>query len=234
MKENFVVVAESRATQGTGASRRLRREGKVPAILYGGKEEAKSISVDHNELWKHLKTEAFYSHILTLKLDGKDQQVVLKDMLRHPVKDSIMHIDLQRVLADVLLRMHVPLHFKNAEIAPGVKVGGGIVEHHLNQVEVECLPKDLPEFIEVELANLNVNDTVHLSQLPLAAGVTLVQLKHGNDQSVASVHLPRAVVEEEPVAAPVAAEVPASAQKAPEAAAAPAAGKDAKKDEKKK
>ena len=232
MKTNFVVNAEARAAQGTGASRRLRRTGKVPAILYGGKDEAKAISVDHNELWKHLKTEAFYSHILTLKLDGKDQQVVLKDMLRHPVKDSIMHLDLQRVLADVLLRMHVPLHFKNAEIAPGVKTGGGIVEHHLNQVEVECLPKDLPEFIEVELAGLDVNDTVHLSQLTLSEGVTLVQLKHGNDQSVASVHLPRAAVEEEVVAAPVAAEVPASAQKAPEAAA--AAGKDAKKDDKKK
>jgi large subunit ribosomal protein L25 len=234
VKENFVVVAESRAAQGTGASRRLRRTGKVPAILYGGKDEPKAISVDHNELWKHLKTEAFYSHILTLKLDGKDQQVVLKDLMRHPVKDSIMHLDLQRVLADVLLRMHVPLHFKNAEIAPGVKTGGGIVEHHLNQVEVECLPKNLPEYIEVDLANLDVNDTVHLSQLKLSEGVALVQLKHGNDQSVASIHLPRVVVEEEPVAAPVAAEVPASAQKAPEAGAAPAAGKDAKKDDKKK
>lgn len=235
VKENFVVVAESRVAQGTGASRRLRRTGKVPAILYGGKDEPKPISVDHNELWKHLKTEAFYSHILTLKLDGKDQQVVLKDMMRHPVKDSIMHLDLQRVLADVLLRMHVPLHFKNAEIAPGVKTGGGIVEHHLNQVEVECLPKDLPEFIEVDLAGLDVNDAVHLSHLPLTAGVTLVQLKHGNDQSVAAIHLPRVVVEEEVTAAPVAAEVPASAQKAPDAAAAaskaPAGGK---KDEKKK
>lgn len=236
MKENFVVVAESREAQGTGASRRLRREGKVPAILYGGKEEAKPISVDHNELWKHLKTEAFYSHILTLKLDGEDQQVVLKDMMRHPVKDTIMHLDLQRVLADVLLRMHVPLHFKNADIAPGVKVGGGIVEHHLNQVEVECLPKDLPEFFEVDLAGLNVNDAVHLSHLKLPAGVTLVQLKNGNDQSVAVIHLPRAAVEEEVVAAPVAAEVPASAQKAPDAAAAAAAAKApaGKKDEKKK
>lgn len=239
MKENFVVVAESRAAQGTGASRRLRREGKVPAILYGGKEEAKAISVDHNELWKHLKTEAFYSHILTLKLDGKDQQVVLKDLMRHPVKDSILHMDLQRVLADVALRMHVPLHFKNADIAPGVKTGGGIVEHHMTQVEVECLPKDLPEFIEVDLAGMNVNDAIHLSQLSIGAGVTLVQLKHGSDPSVVAIHMPRAVVEEEPAAAPVAAEVPASAQKAPAdaAAAAPAAGGKApaaKKDEKKK
>jgi large subunit ribosomal protein L25 len=233
VKENFVVNAESRAAQGTGASRRLRREGKVPAILYGGKDAAQSVALNHNELWNHLKTEAFYSHILTLKLDGKDQQVVLKDMMRHPVKDTIMHLDLQRVLADVLLRMHVPLHFLGAEVAPGVKTGGGIVEHHLNQVEVECLPKDLPEFIEVDLSKLEVNEAVHLSQLTLSTGVALVQLKHGNDQSVAVVHLPRAAVEEVPVEAPVAAEVPASAQKAPEAAPA-AAGKDAKKDDKKK
>jgi large subunit ribosomal protein L25 len=233
VKENFVVNAESRVAHGTGASRRLRRTGKVPAILYGGKDQAQAIAVDHNELWKHLKTEAFYSHILTLKLDGKDQQVVLKDLLRHPVKDSIMHLDLQRVLADVLLRMHVPLHFLGADVAPGVKTGGGMVEHNLNQVEVECLPKHLPEFIEVDLSALEVNEAVHLSQLKLSEGVTLVQLKHGNDQSVAVIHLPRAAVEEV-VVAPVAADVPASAQKAPEAGAAPAGGKDAKKDDKKK
>ena len=232
MKENFVINAEPRTMQGTGASRRLRRTGKVPAILYGGQEAAQSLSVVHNELWNHLKTEAFYSHILTLKVDGAEQQVVLKDMLRHPVHNTVMHLDLQRVRADVALRMHVPLHFKGAEIAPGVKTGGGIVEHHLNQVEVECLPKYLPEFIEVDLSALNVNDTVHLSQLKLGEGVVLVQLKHDNDQSVASVHLPRAAVEEVVATdAPVAAEVPASAQKAPEAAAAAAAGK---KDDKKK
>lgn len=228
MKTNFVVNAEARAAQGTGASRRLRRTGKVPAIIYGGKDAAQAVTLDHNELWNHLKTEAFYSHILTLKLDGKDQQVVLKDMSRHPVKDTILHLDLQRVLADVALRMHVPLHFLNAEIAPGVKVGGGIVEHHLNQVEVECLPKDLPEYIEVDLANLEVNEAIHLSQLKLGAGVALVQLKHDNDQSVCAIHLPRAAVEEVVTEAPVAAEVPAANQKAPAApAAAPA--KDAKK-----
>lgn len=231
VKENFVINAEARKAQGTGASRRLRREGKVPAILYGGQEAAQSITVGHNELWNHLKTEAFYSHILTLKLDGQEQQVVLKDLMRHPVNNSVMHMDLQRVRADVALRMHVPLHFKGADVAPGVKTGGGIVEHHLNQVEVECLPKFLPEFIEVDLSNLNVNDAVHLSQLQLGEGVTLVQLKHGNDQSVAAIHLPRAAVEETPAEAPVAAEVPATAQKAPEAAAAAA---PAKKDDKKK
>jgi large subunit ribosomal protein L25 len=230
VKTNFVVNAEARTLQGTGASRRLRRTGKVPAIIYGGKDAAEAVSLDHNELWNHLKTEAFYSHILTLKLDGKDQQVVLKDMSRHPVKDTILHLDLQRVLADVLLRMHVPLHFTGAEIAPGVKVAGGIVEHHLNQVEVECLPKNLPEFIEVDLSALELNDTVHLSHLKLGAGVELVQLKHDNDQSVVAIHLPRAAAAvEETTAAPVAADVPAANQKAPVAAAAAPAKKDAKK-----
>lgn len=234
MKENFVVNAESRADQGKGASRRLRREGKVPAILYGGKDQAVSIAVDGNEMYKHLKVEAFYSHLLTLKMDGKEQQVVLKDLQRHPITGYAQHVDFLRVLADKVLRMHVPLHFKGADIAPGVKTGGGIVEHMLNQVEVECLPKDLPEFIEVDLSALNVNESVHLTQLKLPEGVVLMQLKHGNDQPVAAVHLPRAAVEEEtPAAATPAAEVPAANQKNPATpAAAPAAG--GKKDEKKK
>jgi large subunit ribosomal protein L25 len=231
MKEAFVINAESRSAQGKGASRRLRHTGKVPAILYGGKSEPQSITVDHNELSKHLKTEAFYSHILTVNLDGKTEQAVLKDLQRHPVRDEIMHMDLLRVLADQLLRMHVPLHFKGAEIAPGIKTGGGIIEHHVIQVEVECLPKDLPEFIEVDLSQLNVNEAVHLSQLKLSEGVTLVELKHNNDVSVAAVHLPRAALVEEETAAPASAEVPATAQKAPDAKA---EGGDAKKDEKKK
>lgn len=231
MKESFVVNAESRVADGTGASRRLRRTGKVPAIVYGGKDQPKVIQVGQNEMWKHLQTEAFYSHILTLKLDGADEQVVLKDMQRHPVTEVPMHIDFQRVLADVALRMQVPLHFKGAEVAPGVKTGGGIVEHHLSTVEVECLPRFLPEFIEVDLSAMELNQAIHLSQLKLPEGVALMELKHGNDPSVVVVHLPRTVVEEEPAAAPVAAEVPASAQKAPEAAAAAGA---AKKDDKKK
>ncbi|MGH8444066.1 MAG: 50S ribosomal protein L25/general stress protein Ctc [Solimonas sp.] len=230
MKENFVVNAEPRNDQGKGASRRLRREGKVPAIVYGGKDQPVSLAVSGNEMFKHLKVEAFYSHLLTLKVGAEAQQVVLKDLQRHPVSGYAIHVDFQRVLADKLLRMHVPLHFKGADIAPGVKTGQGMVEHQLNQVEVECLPKDLPEFIEVDLSALNVNESVHLTQLKLPEGVTLVQLKHGNDQSVASVHLPRAAVEEEvPTEAPAAADVPASAQKAPAAAAADAGKKDEKK-----
>lgn len=222
MKENFVVVGEPRTDQGKGASRRLRREGKVPAVVYGGANPPASISVSSNELFKHLKIEAFYSHLLTLKVGDSSEQIVLKDLQRHPVSGFAIHADFQRVLADKLLHMHVPLHFKGAEIAPGVKTGGGVVEHQLNQVEVECLPRDLPEFIEVDLSALEVNESVHLSQLKLPEGVALLQLKHGNDQSVASVHLPRAAVEE----------IPAAESAAAEGAAAPAA--DEKKDEKKK
>ncbi|HEY9545284.1 MAG TPA: 50S ribosomal protein L25/general stress protein Ctc [Solimonas sp.] len=230
MKENFVVVAEPRADQGKGASRRLRRTGKVPAIVYGGKEGPVSISVSGNELFKQLKIEAFYSRLLTLQIGAAStEQIVLKDLQRHPVSGYAIHADFQRVLADQLLHMHVPLHFKGGDVAPGVKTGNGIVEHHLNQVEVECLPKDLPEFIEVDLSALEVNESVHLSQLGLPAGVALVQLKHENDQSVASVHLPRGAIEEESVQA----EEAAAAAAASAAAAAPAAA-DAKKDEKKK
>ncbi len=196
MKENFVVVAESRADQGKGASRRLRRLGKIPAIVYGGTAAPESITLSSNEMFKHLKVEAFYSHILTMNIGGTEQQVVLKDLHRHPVSGLAMHADFQRVDANHVLHMHVPLHFKGEAIAPGVKTGGGIVEHHLNQVVIECLPKDLPEFIEVDLTNLNLNESIHLSQLALKDGVTLTELKHGNDQPVVSIHLPRGAIEE--------------------------------------
>ncbi len=233
MKDAFVVSAEIRADQGKGASRRLRHAGKIPAIVYGGDEAPLNIEISANEMGKHLKVEAFYSHLLKLEIGGKAQQVVLKDLQRHPVTGYASHADFQRVLANKALRMHVPLHFSGAEIAPGVKTGGGIVEHQLNQVEVECLPADLPEFISVDLSKLEVNESVHLSQLTLPKGVTLIQLKHDNDQSVASVHLPRAAVAEEeaPVAAPAeaAAADPKAAAAGGKAAAAAAPAKPAAK-----
>lgn len=229
MKQNFAVTAETRADEGKGASRRLRRQGKVPAVVYGGKDQPLSIAVSHNEMWKSLKAEAFYSHILTLTLDGKSQQVVLKDLQRHPVNDTLIHIDFQRILADQILRRAVPLHFKGADVAPGVKIGGGIVEHHLNQVDVECLPKDLPEYLEIDLSEMQLNDVVHLSQIKLPEGVALAELKHGNDASVVALHLPRAAAEPEPTVAAATAEVPAANQKAPDAKAAAAAPKAAPK-----
>ena len=224
MKESFVVSAELRTDQGKGASRRLRRTGKVPAILYGGKDQPQSLMLSHHEMKKHLETEAFYSHILTLRYGGKEQQAVLKDIQRHPAEPLLMHFDFQRVYADQAIRMEVPLHFKGEETCPGVKVGGGVVEHHLMQIEVECLPRDLPEFIEVDLSKMELNDAIHLSQLKVGDGVTLVELKHGKDPSIAAVHIPK-VIEEDPVATEVpAAEVPASAVKSDaEVAAAKAA-----------
>jgi large subunit ribosomal protein L25 len=213
VKESFVVNAELRTDQGKAASRRLRRTGKVPAVIYGGKDPAQQLALSHHEMAKHLETEAFYSHILTLKFGGKEQQAVLKDIQRHPAQPVLMHFDFQRVFADVAIRMTVPLHFIGGDKCPGVKVDGGLVEHTLVQVEVECLPKDLPEFIEVDLSNMKLNETVHLSQLKLPAGVTLIELRHGNDQTVASVHIPRVIVEEAPVAEIAPAEVPALAVK---------------------
>ena len=198
MKEIFVIAAEPRSLQGKGASRRLRREGKVPAIIYGGQTEPEVVAVNHNQLRKQLKTEAFYSRILTVEIDGQSQQAVLKDLQRHPVRsDDILHLDLQRVRTDQTLRMHVPLHFMGSEIAPGVKTGGGVIEHHIIQVEVECLPSNLPEYIEIDLSAFEIGDSVYLSQLNLPENVALVELMHGKDALVTAIHLPRVVVEAE-------------------------------------
>ena len=209
---DFVLTAELRDDMGKGASRRLRRTGKVPAIMYGAGKEPTSISLNHNELVHQASTEAFFSHILTIKLDGKDESAIIKDMQRHPGRPLILHIDLQRVSATENIRVHVPLHFTNEATAPGVREGG-MVSHNVTEVEVQCLPKDLPEFIEVDLGNLDLNGIVHLSDIQLPSGVELVELLHGasHDQAVASIHLPRAAKEE------VAEEAGEEAAAAPEA-----------------
>ena len=225
MKHNFVVNAEARNDQGKGASRRLRREGKVPAVLYGGNDAAQTLSIGANDLKNHLKTEAFYSAILKLKLDGKEQQVVLKDLQRHPLRDQdILHLDFYRILADKLLRRNVPLHFVGYEASPGIKLEGGALEHLHNEVEVECLPKDLPEFIEVDCSAMKLNDTIHLSQLTLPEGVKSASLLRGHDDGVIAIHAPK--VAAEVVVDPAAAtDVPAANQKVdPKAAAAAAKG----------
>jgi large subunit ribosomal protein L25 len=191
MSENFIVNAEVRDVKGTGASRRLRHAGRVPAIIYGGDVAAQQLSVEHRELAKHLETEAFYSHVLTIKIGDKEEQAVLKDLQRHPAKPIVMHADFLRVRNDQAIRMNVPVHFKGAEIAVGVKTGGGLLEHLVNEIEVECLPQNLPEFIEIDVTQLNVGESVHMSELTLPEGVELVELKHGNDAAVAAIHLPR-------------------------------------------
>ncbi len=244
MKADYVINAEPRADQGKGASRRLRRAGKVPAVLYGGHKDPAMLQVSHTELAHRLENEAFYSHIITVKISGEEQQAVLKDLQRHPARPLILHMDLQRVLADEVIHMRVPLHFKGEDAAPGVKEGG-VFQHQITEIEIECLPKDLPEFIEIDVSMLKVDEGVHLSQVKIPEGVKVLLLAHGDDPTVISIHIPRVIVEEEPApaaeAAPVegaegaAAAAPAEGAKPGEAAAKPEAKKEegGKKEEKK-
>ncbi|NLR75230.1 50S ribosomal protein L25/general stress protein Ctc [Leeia aquatica] len=181
------VIAQSRAKQGSGASRRLRHAGKVPGIVYGGNVAPLVIELDHNNLFHAMRNEAFHSSILDLVVDGKAEKVLLRATQWHAYKQQIQHVDFQRVAADQKLHMKVPLHFVNGEIAPGVKLGGGIVNHILTEVEVSCLPGDLPEFIEVDLSKLAAGAAVHLSELKLPKGVELVSLGRGEDLAVAAI-----------------------------------------------
>ncbi len=201
MSIDFVLNAEKRDDQGKGASRRLRRAGRVPGILYGGDAEPQAITLDHNEMIRNTAHEAFYSHILTVKLGGKEVQALLKDMQRHPAKPRITHVDLLRVQANKAVRVHVPLHFLNEKTSPGVKDSAGVVSHHLIEVEVECLPKHLPEYIEVECGSMKIGDALHLTDLVIPEGVKLVALSHGDveehDQPVVSIHHARVTTEED-------------------------------------
>ena len=218
MKTSFELVAEFRKMQGKGASRRLRHEGKVPAILYGGHSEARALTLSHQKLLIMLDNERFYSTILNLKVGDESQAAILKDVQRHPFKNAIVHIDFQRVEDAQKIRIKIPLHFTGAAMAPGVKSQGGLVSHMRTEVEISCLPKDLPEFIEVDLSGLALNESIHLSQLKIPAGVDLVALAK-EDVAVAAIHSPRAEEPEPTVAAEGAAATPAAA-----AAGAAAAG----------
>jgi large subunit ribosomal protein L25 len=230
MRTSFEVAADSRSTQGKGASRRLRRSGKVPAILYGGGSEATNIILDQQNLMTLVDKEKFYSSIITLKIDGKAQPALVKDVQMHPAKNQVVHVDLQRVLEDQPLRLHLPIHFLNANTAPGVKLQGGTVSHLRTDIEIACLPKDLPEAVELDLGGMNIGDSFYLSDLKLPPGVSLPELVHGRDAPVVAIHAPRAQEEVE-VAVPeaaAAAAVPAAAADAKKEAA-PAAKKEAGK-----
>ncbi len=197
--ETFEIIAEPREDMGKGASRRLRREGKVPGVVYGANKGAASIMVNQNEISHHLENEAFYSHILTLQVGKAKEKVVLKDLQRHPYKPVILHLDLLRVDENEKLTMRVPLHFINEDKCIGVKEGGGVVSHVMTDLEISCLPKDLPEYIEVDLADVNVGEGIHLSDLKLPEGSEIAALLHGGDAAriVATVHIPKVVVEVE-------------------------------------
>jgi large subunit ribosomal protein L25 len=198
------VSAKSRTLQGKGASRRLRSAGAVPGILYGGKSPAQSIELEHKALWFKLKSEAFHASILTMELDGQKQQVLLRDVQIHPWRPLIQHVDFQRVADDQEVTMRVPLHFVNADQAQAVKFGGAIITHIMNEIEVACLPKALPEFIAVDLSQITVGHSVHMSDLTLPEGVRLPGLARG-DSPVASASVPRGAAEEDKSDKPAAA-----------------------------
>ena len=225
----IAIKADKRSVQGTGASRRLRRESKVPGVVYGAGKDAIAIEVDHKDLWFKLKNEAFHASILDMELGTEKAQVLLRDYQMHPFRPLILHVDFQRVAADKKIHMRVPLHFVNAEISPGVKVAGGLVEHVMKELEISCLPKDLPEFIQVDLANLQAGHSLHLSHVPLPSGVEAIVPK-GEDPTVATIVIPKVMTAEEEAAEAAAAatvsaaDVPTTAQKAKEEEAAPAAG----------
>jgi large subunit ribosomal protein L25 len=224
------ISATQRKVQGTGASRRLRRSGRVPGIVYGGEQGALNIELDHKELYRNLTNEKFHASILTLKLDSGVEQVLLRAFNMHPFKAQVQHVDFQRVSKDKKIHMKVPLHFVNAEKSQGVKDQAGVVSHVLNELDISCLPDDLPEFIEVDLANLSVGKSVHARDLVLPKGVESTLHKDENPV-VATCILPALIVEEEPVTAeavPAAADVPTTAQAAPEKAEEAAAGDKAK------
>ena len=202
MSTNFTINAKSREDTGKGASRRLRRlTGEVPAIIYGGKKDAEKISILHKDITKALENDAVYSSIISLSIDGKAEDTIIKDIQRHPAKQIILHMDFLRVSKTTKLQTRVPLNFINEDICVGVKLGGGLIAHTMTDIEVSCLPKDLPESIDVDMAEIDVGQIVHLSDLTLPDGVESVSLSQGADYdlTVATVNKQKAVEIDEPI-----------------------------------
>jgi len=201
MAEKFDLVAEYREDKGKGASRRLRHEGKVPAIIYGAGRPPRSLSFDHNKVLRQLENESFYSSVLNIKVGEKSQAAIVKDIQRHPARPIVMHIDLQRVVEDQVIKMNVPIHFVGGEEAVGVKQGGGSVSHLRTDVEVVCLPKDLPEYFEVDISGLDLDEMMYLSDLTVPEGVEIPELAQDVEQvqAIVSIHIVKEVVIEEEV-----------------------------------
>jgi large subunit ribosomal protein L25 len=207
------VVAQTRKAQGTGASRRLRLSGRVPGILYGGKQDPVSIDLEHNAIFQALRHEKFHASVLTLKLDGKDEQVLLRSFNMHPWRALVQHVDFQRVRSDEPLHMKVPLHFINAEHSPAVKASAAVVSHVMNEVDIQCLPADLPEFITVDLKDMTAASSMHLRDIQFPNGVKPF-IRRNENPVVVTAQVPRAMAEEEKVEeeAPPASAVPAAKQ----------------------
>ncbi len=216
MSDKFDLVAELREDQGKGASRRLRREGKVPAVLYGAGRPPRALAFDHNRVVLQLDNESFYSSVLNIKVRDRSQAVILKDVQRHPSKPQVMHLDFQRIVEDEEIKMLVPIHFMNEDIAHGVKQGGGKVQHMMTEVEVVCLPKHLPEYIELDIAELELDDMLKLSDIKLPEGVSIPALAQGEeaDRSVVSIHVIKEIIIEEDEDLEVSAEVPVAGEEA--------------------
>lgn len=228
------ITAYPRAKQGSGASRRLRVTGRVPGILYGADKPAANVEFDQKDLLQNLKREAFHASILDLALDGQKEQVLLRDYQMHPWRQQVLHVDFQRVDKTRKIHVRVPLHFINADICVGVKTGGGVVLHTMNDIDIQCLPDDLPEYIEVDLKDLELNELLHVSDLVMPQGVEPVSKLKQDNPAVVSVHLPREIVIEEEVAAPVTEIIGEAPAEGEEAGAAPAEGekKESAKQEK--
>ena len=195
MAKEFDLIAEIREDSGKGASRRLRRAGKVPAILYGAGKAPTPITFDANQLLRKMELEAFFSSVLTVKVGSKSQQAILKDVQAHPAKRMVLHMDLQRIVADEKIRMTVPVHFLNEDVAPGVQEGGS-VSHMMTEVEITCLPADLPEYLDLDIGELELDALLHLSDIPLPSGVEIPDLALDNDRDVVSIHIIKEVIEE--------------------------------------
>lgn len=200
MADKFDLIADYREDNGKGASRRLRREGKVPAIIYGAGRPPRSLSFDHNKVLRQLENESFYSSILNIKVGDKSQAAVVKDIQRHPAKPIVMHMDLQRIVEDQEIKMNIPIHYVGEEAAPGVKAGGS-VSHLITDVEVQCLPRYLPEYFEVDISKLGLDEMLHLSDLTVPEGVEIPELAQGpeHDQAIVSIHVIKVVEIEEDV-----------------------------------
>jgi len=218
MSTGFELEFEPRDQHGKSHNRRLRRHGRVPGVLYGAGRDPRPISLNWNSLMHQMEKEAFYTSIITLKEGDKAQPVIVKDVHRHPIKPQILHIDFQRILEDEEITLDVPIHFIGEAQSKGVKIQGGEIQHLLTEIEVSCLPRNLPEFIEVDVSGLELNQLLHLSDIPAPEGVEFVELTHGRDPGVVAINPPRREEEEAPAAeaAPAAAAVPATEQDPPE------------------
>ena len=198
MSSNYELSTQSRDSFGTGASRRQRRENLVPAVVYGAGKDNESVMLDHDQVMHSLEKEAFHSAIIDLKTDKGSQQVILREVQMHPHRQLVMHVDFQRVRASEKLHMKVPLHFEGSDVAPGVKTDGGILSHPITELDITCLPRDLPEFIAVDVSELNLNESLHLSNIKMPEGVelTATAFPEGEDPTIATISPPKVVEEE--------------------------------------